>query len=168
MLNLHAILFGRRTAFFADRPMKEHSVLRFFRALLKPFKLINYKLSHSISKKLEDAVASWISFIAASFVIIRCYPYKGLFDFLFTLFGAFILAIACALAVAFLFPKILKILSGLFWIPAIFYDICDDKINNVSRKKEKNIKKGPRAEVGIKYFIEREKRIHINHAKYLG
>ena len=88
MLNLHAILFGRRTAFFADRPMKEHSVLRFFRALLKPFKLINYKLSHSISKKLEDAVASWISFIAASFVIIRCYPYKGLFDFLFTRPGA--------------------------------------------------------------------------------
>lgn len=148
--------------------MKEHSVLRFFRAVLKPFKLVNYKLSHSTSKKLEDTVASWVSFIAAVFVIIRCFPYKGFFDFLFTLFGAFILAIVCALVVAFLLPKILKLLSGLFWIPAVIYDICDDKINNVSRKKEKSLKKGPRAEVGIRYFIEREKRIHINHAKYLG
>ena len=38
----------------------------------------------------------------------------------------------------------------------------------VLRRKREGINKAPRAEVGIKYFIERERWVQINHAKYLG
>lgn len=153
---------------YRRKPMKENTFYKFIRAFCKPFKLIHYNLNHA-DHKFQDRLTSWISFIAAAFIIIRCFPYDGMFDLLFTLFGAFVLACACALGIAFIFPYVLRILSILFWIPAAIYDFCDDKINHVTRKKaEKGVKEGARAEVGIKYFIEREKRIKINHAKYLG
>ena len=147
--------------------MDNKKLYRFFQALFKPFKLIHYRLT-SPHPKIQDSITSWTSFIAVVFIIIRCYPYNSIADFLFTIFAAFIIACVCALGIAFVFPYITKAISLIFFIPALLYDICDDKINNVSREKGGKIKEGPRAEVGIKYFIEREKRIQINHAKYLG
>lgn len=147
--------------------MGDKKFYKFFRTLFKPFKLIHYRLTIP-HPKVQDTITSWISFFSVVFIIIRCYPYNGIADFLFTIFAAFIIACVCALGIAFVFPYIIKAISMIFCIPALLYDICDDKINNVSREKGGKIKEGPRAEVGIKYFIEREKRIQINHAKYLG
>ena len=146
---------------------EENTFYKFIRAFCKPFKLIHYNLNHA-DHKFQDRLTSWISFIAGSFYHHPCFPYDGMFDLLFTLFGAFVLACACALGIAFIFPYVLRILSILFWIPAAIYDSVMTRLTMSPGKGRKRRKEGARAEVGIKYFIEREKRIKINHAKYLG
>ena len=150
--------------------MGNKPILNFIRTICKPGKLLHYKLNNNVDNSFKDKLTAVLAFIAAAFVTVKCYPYDGVIDFIIVIASSFILAGVCVFAVSFCYSYLVKGISALFYLPALIYDLCDDKINNVARKKttSTSMKSGPRAEVGIKYFIEREKRIQINHAKYIG
>lgn len=140
------------------------------RGFCKPFRLAHYRLRH-ISKKTSDAVITAASFITAGVAFLRCFPFAGVGDILLTAIGVVLLAFACTFIYAFLFPAGAFVVSLLFLLPAAVYNVCDDKINHVSRQKKSGgktkMKARPKAEVGIRYFIEREKGLQINHAQFL-
>ena len=150
--------------------MDKNAFLTLLMTILKPFKLAHYKLTNNADHAFQDKLASFLSFAAAAAVIVRCFPYDGIGDFIVVIFGSILMAGVCVFAVSFFYPHVVKVLTMILGFPAMIYDLCDDKINNVTRTDTdfRFLHKIPRAEVGIKYFIERDKRIAINHARYVG
>jgi hypothetical protein len=138
--------------------------------ILKPFKLWHYKSTESTDKKVQDNVTSVLSFAASAVTIIGCFPYDGIVDFVIVVAGSFLLAFICALLVGVAYPRVKHVLSLLLSLPAMLYDFCDDKVNNVSSKGAQSsfMRKCARPEVGIRYFITQAERREPNHATYLG
>lgn len=134
----------------------------------RPGKLIYYRIIHANTENVKDVTTAIAAFATGGLILFTNAPYQSVWDFLLVLVLAFILSGISAIIVSMCIPLIQKILSLLFWIPSWLYDYCDDKINHVERKRGKTIGKGPKARVGIKYFIERERRVQITHAKWLG
>ena len=147
-----------------------NKILMVVRMIFKPAKLFRYNLKRPINILLGNILTIAISLAAAGFILVKFYPYYGLKRLIVVTACAIIAGLICRKTVSYLYPKVSRFVAALFYAPAAIYDLCDDKLNNVSRKKTvtATTKKGPSIETGIMYFIEREERIQINHAKYLG
>ncbi len=147
----------------------KNMILKFIRWLTKPFNFIHYKLTFNNFDVAHNNLVAILSWCAAGFVIIKCFPYDRLLDFIFAGIGACAFAYFCEKTTAYVLWIVIKILTAIFSPPAMLYNWCDDKINHVARTpNEKSVWRGLKAEVGLRYFIEREKGIQINHAEYLG
>ncbi len=142
------------------------------RSVCKPGKLAYYRLRH-MEKPSQDKLITTAAVVLTFYSFLRCFPFDGVWDFIFTVVGILLLFMIYILVLSCIMPFLLRMVSLLFAVPSMIYDICDDRINGVTRVKKVwmskvTMDKAPRAEVGIKYFIERERRIQIDHAKFLG
>lgn len=142
------------------------------RAVSKPGKLAYYRLRH-VEKKLQDKLVTAAAVALAACSLVKCAPYDGVWDFILNLIGILLLFVLYILVLSFIIPFLFRVLSLFCVVPAMIYDACDDRINGITRIKKRwgpkaAMNKPPRAEVGIKYFIEREKQIQVDHAKFLG
>ena len=153
--------------------MEDKKFCRKARRFCQPLNMAHYRLRH-VSKKTKDAAVTIAAFPTAAVAFVQCYPFSGPGDLLFCAIGAFLLGFACTYAYRLLFHAATFLMSLPFLIPALVYRVCDDKINHVSRKRgyssgnaKAGMDTGPEAAVGIRYFIEREKNIQINHAELL-
>ena len=151
--------------------MEEKKICRKVCRFCQPLDMARYRLRH-VSKKTKDAAVTIAAFPTAAVAFVRCYPFSGPADLLLCAAGAFLLGFACTYVYRLLFRAATFLMSLPFLIPSVIYRACDDKINHVSRKRgagntKAGVDTGPEAAVGIRYFIEREKNIQINHAELL-
>ena len=144
----------------------KNRILNGLRAICKPGKLARYKLQH-LRRKTSDEIITAASVVTALITLFSGYPFEGLGNFLFSCFCCLLLLLPYSFLFTILVTAGIWLIRGILFVPSWIYDYCDDCINHVLRRKE-GINKAPRAEVGIKYFIERERWVQINHAKYLG
>lgn len=144
------------------------TIAKGLRAITKPAKLLHFKITNPASNAFKDGLTAVLSFGGAVIIFFLNAPFKGIGELLFVLLVCFILAWIFVLIISFCYPIAQKILALILAFPAWVYDYCDDTINHVERKKKGTMGAGQKPKVGIKYFIEREKRIQINHAKWLG
>ena len=152
--------------------MGNKEIYKKVRSVCKPGKLAYYRLRH-IEKPYQDKLITTAAVVLAFYTFLRCFPFDGVWDFIFTVVGILLLFVVFILVLSCIMPFLLRMMSLLFAVPSMIYDACDDRINGVTRVKKiwrskETMNKAPRAEVGIKYFIERERRIQIDHAKFLG
>lgn len=145
----------------------KNRILNGLRAICKPGKIARYKLQH-LRKKTSDEMITAASAIAAVITLFSGYPFEGVGDFLLSCFCCLLLMLPYTFLFTVPVTAGIWLIRGILLVPSWMYDYCDDRINHVLRRKKDSIKKAPRAEVGIKYFIERERWVQINHAKYLG
>lgn len=145
----------------------KNRLLNGIKTICKPGKLARYKLQH-LCKKTSDQIITAASAILAVITLFRGYPFDGVGDFLLSCFCCLLLMLPYTFLFTVLVTAGIWLIRGILFVPSWMYDYCDDSINHVLRRKKEGIDKAPRAEVGIKYFIERERWVQINHAKYLG
>ena len=151
--------------------MNTDRIYELIKRIMKPGKLAQYRL-RNIKKKTLDKLTLLLSLAVVMIVLVSRLPYRDFADFVLSSIGIVLLYIIIFSIFTITLPKGIRITAYFLYIPAKLYDIADDKLNHVSRKKRTNfwgggLNQAPRAEVGIKYFIEREKNIQINHAEIL-
>ena len=125
------------------------------------------ELMYPAGNVVRDGVIGILAFCIAAYILYINAPYRGVGEFLFVCVVCFILTGVSVVVISFVYPFAYKIILLILALPAWLYDYCDDKLNNVERKKGRTVRDNPKAKVGIKYFIEREKRLQINHAKWM-
>lgn len=132
--------------------------------IMKPGKLAQYRL-RNIKKSTTNDIITYVSVILGIAVLAHCYPFRSVGQFVLSVLWALFLFLVAVVVLTHVVPKAVLLLSLVFWLPAKLYDLCEDKANHVSRRRKRGtVNKAPRAEVGIKYFIEREKGVQVNHA----
>ena len=144
------------------------AIWRILRTVTKPAKLVHYKMKHMDGAEVRDGIITVLGFGGIVILLYQNAPYRNLGAFCAVCFMCFVVAGICATILSFLYPiaekAVFYILTPFAWI----FDYSDDRLNNAGRKSKTNdIRRNPKAKVGIKYFIEREKRLQINHAKLI-
>lgn len=135
--------------------------------LLTPF----HKAYQVLNKALDDeepqlALTSVLSFFTVIGLLMGFWPIQGLFSWIVVIFLCCMGTGICAIIVEYGYHFIVGALTIFFYIPASFYQKCKKALEQ--EESSSSMGAGKRAEVGIKYFIEKDKTRPICHAKYLG
>lgn len=126
------------------------------------------------NEKVPLAVTTLLSFLAVYFIISSVWPVKsGLelgYAMLIVIFSLFLIVAFTRAAVRFLFFSIAHACKPL----AEKYDevmaegFVDNEVRQSSSKRSRVLGTGSEAEVSLRYFINREKKLSLYNAKYMG
>lgn len=136
--------------------------------IVKPLEIIYQKFNKALDDEdLQLTLTSVLSFFVVIGLLRGFWPIQGFLSWVVVIFLCCMGTGICALVVEYGYHFIIGALTVLFYIPA---SLCwkYEKLLLEAEANANTMGSGKRAEVGIKYFIERDKTRPICHAKYLG
>lgn len=149
---------------------------RICKAVMTPFKLINTVMK---GEKGEDFLIYARGILVFAVLIICCVTSSpdSLIQWLLIIFIGLVISGFVLVISDYAFFFLGSFISIATAVPAAIYDKCnvfikyhsdESSCSSNTENASGGLGTGPKAQVGIRYFIERDKRMKVCHARYLG